>query len=686
MSAYLHSLRRRWLLVTCIAVPCAVWAGLAVAWATSGDQYTATALLRIKSSEGTVIANRGTQESFSVYKATQRVLITSDLVIAAALDKLRDTKLPIVQQNENNPERAIADGLTIVFPENAEILRVSFTSSDRGETAKLVNAVVEAYMSEAVNTNQNEKKGRLKNLEVVFVSKSNELREKQNTLKGLVDQLGLADSTAIRLSQHTAVQLLGEYQRQIMAISFDLYTAQVKCDLAKAAVSKTVDDIDVSEKELDSRTASDSTSSQMFFQLTQLEQLLEVTESVDLQGQRTEELRGQLKEIKELYEARRNELLTRLKHGRHEESRVAVARLESQIQLLKTQMQMFEQKLVEQRQEVAKYGGSSFDVDMMKDEIEDIKGVLARVSERIQVMKIESLKPFRVSLMQKASRPKTPDDNPRLAKTALATLMGLMLPAFGIVWWENRTHRISSSTEVSNGLSLSVLGSVPLVPRRFVGASDSSSVAGKYWHSLLAKSVDGIVAMLLCGDEREQDKVILVSSASAGEGKTTLAVQLAMSLGRSGRRTMLIDFDLYKPAIHKVFGLQMEPGVGEILSHEKELEQVVQPSLHDNLSVITAGRWNKNVTEVLSNSVSSALFEKLRADYEFVIVDTAPILPSAETRLVGQYVDGAILSVLRDVSQAPKVLAASELLARFGIRSLGAVVTGAGEAVYYDYK
>ena len=85
----------------------------------------------------------------------------------------------------------------------------------------------------------------------------------------------------------------------------------------------------------------------------------------------------------------------------------------------------------------------------------------------------------------------------------------------------------------------------------------------------------------------------------------------------------------------------------------------------------------------LANGDSKVLFETLRSQFEFVVVDGSPLLPLADARYVSQNVDGVVLSVLRDVSRVPRVLAASEVLTSFGVRILGAVVTGSAAEVYY---
>ena len=125
--------------------------------------------------------------------------------------------------------------------------------------------------------------------------------------------------------------------------------------------------------------------------------------------------------------------------------------------------------------------------------------------------------------------------------------------------------------------------------------------------------------------------------------------------------------------------MPLEPGVTEVLRGGSDVLEVVQESGADNLSVVTAGRWDRQALTALANGAAGSLFEKLRAEYEFVVVDTSPILPVADTRFVSQHVDVVILSVFRDVSRAPKIMAACELLEAFGVHTVETVVTGPSE-------
>jgi len=145
---------------------------------------------------------------------------------------------------------------------------------------------------------------------------------------------------------------------------------------------------------------------------------------------------------------------------------------------------------------------------------------------------------------------------------------------------------------------------------------------------------------------------------------------------------VLVDFDLRRPALDGIFGLSVEPGVCEILRSRGAVPPVARPTAVEHLSVVTAGRWDRQTLAALANGAARILLDELRAEYEFVIIDSSPILPVADTRLVSQHVDSVVLSVFLDVSQSPKVLAAYEILEAFGVQSVEAVVTGGDELFY----
>jgi succinoglycan biosynthesis transport protein ExoP len=171
-------------------------------------------------------------------------------------------------------------------------------------------------------------------------------------------------------------------------------------------------------------------------------------------------------------------------------------------------------------------------------------------------------------------------------------------------------------------------------------------------------------------------QVVMVASAVEGEGKTALAGQLAAGLARAWRRTLLIDCDLRHPKAHEALGVALEPGLSDALRGGIEFEQAIRATHVNRLWMLPAGSWDPAALHGLGRDDVSAFFARLRKQFDFIIINTAPVLASAESLLIGRQADAALLAVLRDVSRLPAVHAACRRLTRVGIRVLGAVVLG----------
>jgi capsular exopolysaccharide synthesis family protein len=238
-----------------------------------------------------------------------------------------------------------------------------------------------------------------------------------------------------------------------------------------------------------------------------------------------------------------------------------------------------------------------------------------------------------------------------------------------------RRRRLNTALEVTSALRLPVLGTIPIL--RSHRRLDQNS------HGL-GDAVDGIAASLVFSTPEESQRVVLVTSALAGEGKTTVAVNLATSLAALGRPTLLLDLDLRRPRLHSLFNLDLGPGATEVLAGQIEPLDAVRPTNIENLSVLPAGLLHERGLSARYDDRVKEVLGELRTAFAHVVVDTGPVLPIVETRLLARHVDGVVLSLLRDVSEIPKVMAACELLRSFEAHILGAVMIGTPGELYYS--
>ena len=254
-------------------------------------------------------------------------------------------------------------------------------------------------------------------------------------------------------------------------------------------------------------------------------------------------------------------------------------------------------------------------------------------------------------------------------------LVALAAGCLGVGWWEFRRRRVRSPEEVSTGLGIRVVGAVPASAdvEAIINAPPEEELDGH----LVLESVDAIRTLVLNSARQDATRVLMVTSAEGGEGKTTLACHLASSLSRAGRRTLLIDGDLRQPAVHQFFKAPVQPGFSEVLLGEVDTVDAILATNQDGLLVMPAGHWDREVIQSLARGEATGMLEKLKEEFDFIVVDSHPVLAATDSLSIGEAVDAVILSVLRNVSQTPRVYAAAQAAANLGIRVLGAVVNAA---------
>ena len=248
---------------------------------------------------------------------------------------------------------------------------------------------------------------------------------------------------------------------------------------------------------------------------------------------------------------------------------------------------------------------------------------------------------------------------------------------FGVAFWDYQAWKISASNDLTGITSIRVVGSLPTLDRRGGSMLPWGGLNGSALESVLIESIDSVRTAILCGNGDHPLNVVMVTSPTAQEGKTTLAGQLAISLARSGRRTLLVDADVHNPQQHYVFGVPFGRGFCELLRREVQLDEVVQHVSVEGLSLIPAGYCDQASLRALTSSSVQDLFNKLRSEFDFIVLDSGPVLVGADPLLLGQHADTTLLSLRRDVSCIPKINEACDRLRAVGVSIMGAVLNGA---------
>jgi capsular exopolysaccharide synthesis family protein len=190
-------------------------------------------------------------------------------------------------------------------------------------------------------------------------------------------------------------------------------------------------------------------------------------------------------------------------------------------------------------------------------------------------------------------------------------------------------------------------------------------------------------------DGRSPKRSFLVTSADRGEGKSTVASHLALTVARfRGKKSLVVDADLRKPKLHQIFDVPKEPGLFECLNGEIDPLDAVKDTPIENLKVIPAGRRVKSPAHLFEGDIMTEIFEKIKFYYDIVIVDSAPIVPVSDPMLISSVVDGVILVLLAGRTPRNVALRAKNILLDANANLLGVVVNNMSEVLpyYYDYK
>ncbi len=161
-------------------------------------------------------------------------------------------------------------------------------------------------------------------------------------------------------------------------------------------------------------------------------------------------------------------------------------------------------------------------------------------------------------------------------------------------------------------------------------------------NSALSEAIRSMrTSVLLCTPERSP-RSLLISSAELGEGKTTIATNLAISLAHVGKHTLFIDGDMRHPCVHKVFEIKDGSGLVNYLTNQQAWQTLVRPTGLPGLDVLVCGPKPPNPAELLSSERMVALIREATASYDFVVLDSPPLLGVTDTSLVATMVEGVV--------------------------------------------
>lgn len=283
----------------------------------------------------------------------------------------------------------------------------------------------------------------------------------------------------------------------------------------------------------------------------------------------------------------------------------------------------------------------------------------------------------RVSLVRPAVVPESAASPDAMLNIAAGTVLGLALGVLLALGRDTIDTRVRDADVLAQLTSLPVLGTIGAWSERQAGRVLVATAP----HSGAAESIRQLRTNLQFlrvaegpNGSRPGAHVVSITSALSGEGKSTISTNLAVALAQTGARVLLVDADLRRPTIGQVLGLESGVGLTTVLAGDADVADVVQDWGTSGLHVLPSGALPPNPTELLGSPAMRWLLDQLRRSYDYVVIDTAPLLPVADATVLAGLVDGT--AVVAHVGRVRRTQLGQALahLERVSARVLGVVL------------
>lgn len=385
--------------------------------------------------------------------------------------------------------------------------------------------------------------------------------------------------------------------------------------------------------------------------------------------------------------------------------------VESQIQSIQSRIEALDKQRAAGASKVALLPAAEVQETDLTENVSSLRQMSRQLQDELRKARMsEVVETGQVQIVQLARSPGYEISTGKRRKLITGILVGLMFGFGAAVLLDSLNASIRRRSDIERLLGIPGLAVIPRLggsggptgwiaralparkqPRTNLGETNKNLVTITQMQSSASESFRTLRTNLMFSQAVQAMRTLVVTSASPAEGKTTTASNLAVSFAQQGMRVLLVDCDLRRANVHKLFGVPREPGLTDmVLGYETE-EAVTRESTVTGLYVLPAGKLPPNPSELLAGERMRNAIAKLTEGYDVVIIDTPPLLAASDAAIVATLADGVIMVLRAGKTDIAAALQATQQLTSVGARVVGAVLNDPDAQVpkygaYYKYE
>jgi len=555
--------------------------------------------------------------------------------------------------------------LTVEPVKRSRLIEVTFESNDPNIAAQVVNTLTSAYIDANLEARWQAAQKASDWLSQQLLGMKAKLEKSEDELQKYGRGNGLLFlETEKGTSENIVVQRLRELQQELTKAQADRY--------AKESLYRLLEERNYAELPgvFDNKLIQDLTARLADLQREQSR----LSANFNPSYPRVKELQSQIDESKAMLETER----ARAAGGIANDYKAAVSHEE-----------MLQKAFTEQERQANDIAGKSVQYNILKREADTNKQLYVGLLEKLKETGVSSsLKATNIRVVDPAYPPKKFARPRILLDLSITLIVGMCLGIAAAFLQEHLDNTLKSSEDIERFLQIPSLGAVPAMelsanPRRLHGFQTSAPTldaekvngtnghngrngnngskngtrlapswnrievqdSGGHQHGALAEAFHGLRTSVLLSTAKRPPATLLVTSAQQGEGKTTVAANLAASLAQLGDSVLLIDADLRRPSLQKFFQISRSTGLVNYLTGDCDWRSLVWQAAPIGVSVLFCGPVPPNPADLLSSEYMRSLIREAAKEYKFVVLDSPPLLNLSDSRILATLVDGVILVV-----------------------------------------